>query len=205
MKTLKEVEQELLLLDDHMKTYHVGYYPMFYFTKFYGVNANDMLGFLLLDFYETYDFDVGVKVKEWVQIGKRKIYFSESDRLMLSWYLLQRIAIQSRSVTDNDLKKPMCQNRNGNPVKAPAYRRVLERASKELGLSRCYNTSYLKSVYAYREIALGHKTINEVAELFNCSKMHLKNCILKPFLPVYDGEMIQKIAGTRQEEDVKFI
>lgn len=205
MKTLKEIDEELMKLDEHMKMYHVGYYPVFYFTKNYGVNVNAALELYLSDFYEPYNSAVRVKVKESVQIGKRSIILSEPDRLMLSWYLLQRIAVTAITVTAHELQQPLCVNRDGNPVQCPAYRKVLERASHELGFSVCYNTNFLKSTYAYREIAQGKKTMNEMAELLGCSKSYLMTHILAPFQPVYDSRIIMDLAGIKEEKEVKFI
>lgn len=194
---------ELSLLETHIKKYHVGYYPLSYFTKNYLVKVKDMFPLCMDNFYEI--TEQSVKVKDSIQIGKRKMHLSNQDRLNLSWYLLQRVSIQS--VTEEKLKEYMCINRDGNIVQAPAYRMVLERTSKELNLSRIYNTNCIKACCAYQDISLGRKTINEVAELLGCSKYHLIDYVLKPFPLTYDTDIVKSIAGINatDQTNIKFL
>lgn len=203
MSVITEIEDELSLLETHIKKYHVGYYPLFYFTKDYFIKVKDMFPLRLDNFYKMEE--QGATVKDFVQIGKRKIRLSKQDRLPLSWYLLQRVPIQS--VTEERLKEYMCINRDGNIVQAPAYRMVLERTSRELNLSRVYNTSCIKACSAYHDISLGKKTINEVAALLGCSRYHLIDYVLKPFPLTYDTNLVKSIAGIEQTEqtNLKFL
>lgn len=203
MSIITEIDFELSLVEAHIRKYHVGYYPLFYFTKHYFIKVKEVFPLCLNNFYEIEE--ESVKVKDLVQIGKRTIELSKQDRLNLSWYLLQRIPI--KSVTEEKLADYMCINRDGNLVQAAAYRMVLERTSRELNLSRVYNTSCIKACCAYRDISLGKRTLNEVAALLGCSKYHLIDYILNPFPRTYDSEIVKSIAGIEKTEqtNIKFL
>ena len=60
-------------------------------------------------------------------------------------------------------KHYLCVNKQGRPLQKQVYRKMLERASNELALSRVYNSGYLRSLYGYMEIVHGKKTVDDIA------------------------------------------
>lgn len=197
MQQLEKIEKELNLLETYIKTFHVGYYPAFYLTLHHGINATDIFQLLLSDIYQMNDPDC-LQVRSKVRIGKHEVVLSQTDRLTLSWYLMQRIPVAKANEADFSL--PFCVNRQGKEVQSPSYRKALECAAKELKLDQKYTTRHIKAIYGYREIANGRKTVTEIADQFHCSKQHLIGHILGKFPIIYKEGLIYKIAGIDYNE-----
>ena len=99
-------------------------------------------------------------------------------------------------------KEYLCINKQGKQLQKQVYRKMLERASSEIGLSRVYNSSYLRSLYGYLEIAYGNKTIDDVAEEYRVERYYLLNRMFKGMEIIYDRNLLDEVAGVAEEKKI---
>ena len=133
-------------------------------------------------------------VKDQIICDEKEVDLSGDDRRNLAWYAMQRIKVRN---TEEEQMKEMylCVNKQGKPLQKQVYRKMLERSSSELDLSRVYNSGYLRSLYGYLEIAYGRKTIEDVATEYQVERYYLLNRIFKGMSIEYDSQLLNEVAN----------
>ena len=77
---------------------------------------------------------------------------------------------------------------------------MLERASDELGLSRIYNSQYIRSLYGYLEIAYGRKTVDTVAKEYGVDRYYLLTRVFGGVDIEYESSLLDEIASIDRME-----
>lgn len=191
------ISEEITKLGEHIKTYSVGAFPVFYLQLNSVLKVQDILDMRLSDIYYCNKGILRVR-KEIVRKGQI-VELVEDTRKELAWYAMQRIKV--RNTREELLEEEyLCINKQGKQLQKQVYRKMLERASSELGLSRVYNSSYLRSLYGYLEIAYGNKTVDDVAEEYQVERYYLLNRMFKGMEIVYDKKLLDEVAGVVEEE-----
>lgn len=186
------ITEEIEKLSTHIKTYSVGSYPVFYLQLHSILKVQDILEMHLSDVYNCVRGNV--YVKDLIISDGKEVELSEEDRKNLAWYAMQRIKV--RNTEEDQLEKMyLCVNKQGKPLKKQVYRKMLERSSSELDLSRVYNSGYLRSLYGYLEIAYGRKTIEDVATEYQVERYYLLNRIFKGMSIEYDSQLLNEVAN----------
>lgn len=203
-KTLDEKPDQITLiageikkLGEHIKTYSVGAFPVFYLQLHSVLRVQDILSMRLSDIYSC---DGGnVRVRKEIAWEKQTIELIDETRREMAWYAMQRIKV--RNTKKEQLEEEyLCINKQGKPLQKQVYRKMLERASGEIGLSRVYNSSYLRSLYGYLEIAYGNKTVDDVAEEYQVERYYLLNRMFRGMDIVYDKNLLDEVAGIVEGE-----
>ena len=184
---VKEVEK----LGEHIKTYSVGSFPVFYLQLNSVLKVQDIIDMRLRDVYLCENGNI--RVKESVHCGKNTIELTEDVRREMAWYAVQRIKV--RRAKDELLGACLCVNKQGKQLQKQVYRKMLERASGELGLSRVYNSGYLRCLYGYLEIAYGNKTVDDVAREYGVERYYLLNRMFKGMRIEYDRNLLEEVAS----------
>ena len=186
------IMEEIEKLSTHIKTYSVGSYPVFYLQLHSILKVQDILEMRLSDVYECVHGNV--YVKDQIICDEKEVGLSGEDRKNLAWYAMQRIKVRN---TEEEQMKEMylCVNKQGKPLQKQVYRKMLERSSSELDLSRVYNCGYLRSLYGYLEIAYGRKTIEDVATEYQVERYYLLNRIFKGMSIEYDSQLLNEVAN----------
>lgn len=188
---------EIQRLSNHIKEYSVGAFPVFYLQLHTVLKVQDILDMRLSDIYQCNNGNV--RVRTLVVWDGQKIELYEEVRRELAWYAMQRIKV--RNVQEDQLKAVyLCVNKQGKQLQKQVYRKMLERASNEIGLSRVYNSSYLRSLYGYLEIAYGNKTVEDVAKEYHVEKYYLLNRMFKGMDIVYDRKLLDEVANISEGE-----
>lgn len=182
---------ELEALSNHIKLYNTGAFPAFYLQSHTVLKSHGILDMHLSDIYCNNNGDV--RVRSYVEYEGRRIELKVDDRRELAWYVLQRI--QVKGVNEKLLQNQfLCVNKQGRKLEKQVYRKMLERSSNELDLSRVYNSVYLRSLYGYLEIAYGRKTIMDVAREYQVDRYYLLNRIFKGVGIEYAGHILDEVA-----------
>lgn len=192
------ITEEIEKLSTHIKTYSVGSYPVFYLQLHSILKVQDILEMRLSDVYDC--IRSNVYVKDLIISDGKEVELSEEDRKNLAWYAMQRIKV--RNTEEDQLEKMyLCVNKQGKPLQKQVYRKMLERSSSELDLSRVYNSGYLRSLYGYLEIAYGRKTIEDVASEYQVERYYLLNRIFKGMSIEYDSQLLNEVANIEIDEE----
>lgn len=203
-KTLEEkpdqitlIAEEIKKLGEHIKTYSVGAFPVFYLQLHSVLKVQDILSMRLSNIYSCDDGNV--RVRKEIAWEKQTIELLDETRREMAWYAMQRIKV--RNTKKEQLEEEyLCINKQGKPLQKQVYRKMLERASGEIGLSRVYNSSYLRSLYGYLEIAYGNKTVDDVAEEYQVERYYLLNRMFRGMDIVYDKNLLDEVAGIVEGE-----
>lgn len=203
-KTLEEkpdqitlIAEEIKKLGEHIKTYSVGAFPVFYLQLHSVLKVQDILSMRLSNIYSCDDGNV--RVRKEIAWEKQTIELLDETRREMAWYAMQRIKV--RNTKKEQLEEEyLCINKQGKPLQKQVYRKMLERASGEIGLSRVYNSSYLRSLYGYLEIAYGNKTVDDVAEEYQVERYYLLNHMFRGMDIVYDKNLLDEVAGIVEGE-----
>lgn len=191
------ITKEIEKLSAHIKTYSVGSYPVFYLQLHSVLKVQDILDMHLADVYQCVNGNV--YVKDQIVCEETAVELNEDDRKNLAWYAMQRIKV--RNTEEDQLEKLyLCVNKQGKPLQKQVYRKMLERSSNELDLSRVYNSGYLRSLYGYLEIAYGRKTVEEIAGEYQVERYYLLNRIFKGMSIEYDSRLLNEVAQVSGEE-----
>lgn len=192
------ITEEIEKLSEHIKTYSVGSYPVFYLQLHSILKVQDILEMRLSDVYDCVHGNV--YVRDQIIFEEKEVELSGEDRKNLAWYAMQRIKV--RNTEEEQLEKMhLCVNKQGKPLKKQVYRKMLERSSSELDLSRVYNSGYLRSLYGYLEIAYGRKTVEDVAMEYQVEKYYLLNRIFKGMSIEYDSQLLNEVANIDMDEE----
>lgn len=200
---IKIITEELEKLENHIKTYSTGAYPCFYLQLHSALKVQDILEMTLSSVYWC---DQGnIRVKTNIMVQGVQVILNENERLSLAWYALQRIPVirTNQSVLQDYLSV----NKQGKPLQKQVYRKMLERMSSELGLSRIYNAGYIRSLYGYLQICHGQKTIEEMAAEYGVTKYYLINRMFKSLPIEYAEDVLHQVAcikkiGEGENDDI---
>lgn len=183
--------KELEVLAGHIKTYNTGSFPVFYLQSHTILKPQDILSMHLSDIYENENGAVRVRRK--FEYNDCQIELKEEDRRELAWYVLQRTHVVG--VTEDMLENAyLCVNKQGRKLEKQVYRKMLERSSNELNLSRVYNSHYIRSLYGYLEIANGRKTIADVAREYRVDRYYLLNRVFRGMDIEYATHILDEVA-----------
>ena len=193
------ISEEITKLGEHIKTYSVGAFPVFYLQLHSVLKVQDILDMRLSDIY--YCSNGIVRVRKEIIWEEQIVELIDEVRRELAWYIVQRVKV--KNTKDEQLAKEyLCINKQGKQLQKQVYRKMLERASSEIGLSRVYNSSYLRSLYGYLEIAYGNKTIDDVAEEYRVERYYLLNRMFKGMEIIYDRKLLDEVAGVAEEKTI---
>lgn len=181
---------ELEKLENHIKTYSTGAFPCFYLQLHSALKVQDILDLSLSDVYWCEQGNIRVKTN--MKVQGMKVTLNDEDRMALAWYALQRIPVCRTN--ESVLQDYLSVNKQGKPLQKQVYRKMLERMSGELGLSRIYNAGYIRSLYGYLQICHGQKTIDEMAAEYGVTKYYLLNRMLKTLPIEYAEDILHQIA-----------
>lgn len=181
---------ELEKLENHIKTYSTGAYPCFYLQLHSALKVQDILDLSLSDVYWCEQGSIRVKTN--MKVQGMEVTLNDGDRIALAWYALQRIPVFRTN--ESVLQDYLSVNKQGKPLQKQVYRKMLERMSGELGLSRIYNAGYIRSLYGYLQICHGQKTIDEMAAEYGVTKYYLLNRMLKTLPIEYDEDILHQVA-----------
>lgn len=188
---LSIVTLELKKLSEHIKMYNKGTYPAFYLQLRSVLKLQEILDMHLCDVYDCIDGNVRVKTK--INYGNKIIFLDVEDRRELAWYAMQRISVTG--IRKEQLEQEyLCVNKQGRQLLKQVYRKMLERSSNELSLSRVYNSGYLRSLYGYFEIVYGRKTIEKVAKEYQVERYYLLNKTFKGMEIQYARNVVDQVA-----------
>lgn len=191
------ISEETTKLGEHIKTYSVGAFPVFYLQLHSVLKVQDILDMHLSDIY--YSSDGIVRVRKEIIWEEQIVELIEEARRELAWYAMQRVKV--KNTRDEQLAEEyLCINKQGKQLQKQVYRKMLERASSEIGLSRVYNSNYLRCLYGYLEIAYGNKTVDDVAEEYQVERYYLLNRMFKGMDIIYDKKLLDEVAGVVEEE-----
>jgi len=184
---VKELEQ----LSNHIKNYSKGAYSAYYLQLNSALKIQDIVKMMLND---VYWYDEGyIKVKTEFTFNDMTIYLDEPSRKELAWYAFQRIPV--RNTRKEVLNDYLCVNKQGKMLNNQVYRKMLERSSKELNLSRVYNPGYLRSLYGYLKIAHGVETVEAVAKEYGVDKYYLLSRTFRGLKIQYAEDVFNAVAG----------
>lgn len=185
------IVKELEALAGHIKTYNTGAFPVFYLQSHTILKPRDILEMHLNDIYHHVNGDV--RVRSHIEYNGCQIELKEENRRELAWYVLQRIHV--KGVKEELLREAyLCVNKQGRKLETQVYRKMLERSSNELNLSRVYNSVYLRSLYGYLEIAYGRKTVADVAKEYQVERYYLLNRVFKGMEIEYATHVLDEVA-----------
>lgn len=185
------ITKEIEKLGKHIKIYSVGSFPAFYLQLHSVLKVQEIIDMRLRDIYLCVNGNV--RVKETVSCGGKDIELTEEVRREMAWYALQRIKV--RNAKEEQLEAYLCVNKQGKQLQKQVYRKMLERASGEIGLSRIYNSGYLRCLYGYLEIAYGNKTVDDVAKEYGVERYYLLNRMFKGMAIEYDRGLLEEVAS----------
>lgn len=191
------ITEEIEKLSAHIRTYSVGSYPVFYLQLHSILKVQEILEMRLSDVYECVHGNV--YVKDLIILEEKEVELNGEDRKNLAWYAMQRIKVRNTEGEQME-KMYLCVNKQGKPLKKQVYRKMLERSSSELDLSRVYNSGYLRSLYGYLEIANGRKTIEDVATEYQVERYYLLNRIFKGMSIEYDSRLLNEVANIDEDD-----
>lgn len=181
---------ELEKLENHIKTYSTGAFPCFYLQLHSALKVQDILDLSLSDVYWCEQGNIRVKTN--MKVQGMIVTLNDEDRMALAWYALQRIPVFRTN--ESVLQDYLSVNKQGKPLQKQVYRKMLERMSGELGLSRIYNAGYIRSLYGYLQICHGQKTIDEMAAEYGVTKYYLLNRMLKTLPIEYAEDILHQVA-----------
>lgn len=181
---------ELEKLENHIKTYSTGAFPCFYLQLHSALKVQDILDLSLSDVYWCEQGNIRVKTN--MKVQGMKVTLNDENRMALAWYALQRIPVFRTN--ESVLQDYLSVNKQGKPLQKQVYRKMLERMSGELGLSRIYNAGYIRSLYGYLQICHGQKTIDEMAAEYGVTKYYLLNRMLKTLPIEYAEDILHQVA-----------
>lgn len=185
------IMKELEVLADHIKTYNTGSFPVFYLQTHTIMKSQDILEMRLSDVYAHDNGDV--RVRSHIEYNGYQIELKEEERRALAWYVLQRIHVVG--VREELLQNAyLCVNKQGRKLDKQVYRKMLERSSNELNLSRVYNSNYIRSLYGYLEIAYGRKTIADVAIEYQVARYYLLKRVFRGMDIEYATHILDEVA-----------
>lgn len=185
------ITKEIEKLGKHIKTYSVGSFPAFYLQLHSVLKVQEIIDMKLRDIYLC--INGNVRVRESVSCGGKEIELTEEVRREMAWYAMQRIKV--RNAREEQLAAYLCVNKQGKQLQKQVYRKMLERASGEIGLSRVYNSGYLRCLYGYLEIAYGNKTVDDVAKEYGVERYYLLNRMFKGMEIEYDSGLLEEVAS----------
>lgn len=194
--SLNRILTDLERLDAHVKTYSTGAFPAYFLQLHSVLKIQDILDMQLADVY--FWEDGMIKILPEIIYAGEKIILDVNERKELAWYALQRIPVCE--TREEVLEDWLCVNKQGNQLQMPAYRKMLERASAELGFKENYNVGYLHCLYGYLKIASGKKTIKEVAREYDVTRYYLLNRIFKGMEIQYQEDVIRQVANIKESE-----
>lgn len=186
------ITKELASLGAHIKTYNAGAYPVFCLQTHTILRVPDILEMRLADISQYTGGTVRIRTE--IAWGDRVFLLNEDVRRELAWYIMQRIQVKGTPQKCLD-EMHLCVNKQGNPLQPQVYRKMLERTCDELGLSRIYNSQYLRSLYGYLEIAYGRKTIDDVAREYQVERYYLLTRIFHGVGIEYESSLIDEVAS----------
>ena len=187
-------KEELNKLSDHIKTYSVGSYPVYYLQLHSSLKVQDVLDMRMIDIYMCEEGTV--RVRPQIVWDNQVIELTDHGRRELAWYAMQRIKVRNAGEEQEEQleKHYLCVNKQGRPLQKQVYRKMLERASNELALSRVYNSGYLRSLYGYMEIVHGKKTVDDIAREYQVERYYLLNRMFKGVEIQYDVKLLDEVA-----------
>lgn len=185
------IAKEIEKLGKHIKTYSVGSFPAFCLQLHSVLTVQEILDMRLRDVYLC--VNCNIRVKESVSGGKNVVKLTDDVRREMAWYVMQRLKV--RNAKEEQLGAFLCVNKQGKQLQKQVYRKMLERASGEIGLSRVYNSGYLRCLYGYLEIAYGNKTVDDVAEEYGVERYYLLNRMFKGMSIEYDRKLLEEVAS----------
>lgn len=192
----EKIIEELMCLKEHIKIYSTGAFPAFFLQTNTVLKIQDILDMQLSDIYF---WEEGmIKILPGIVYAGEEIVLDSVGRKELAWYALQRIPVCETN--EEVLDDWLCVNKQGNQLQMQAYRKMLERSSGELHFKENYNAGYLHSLYGYLSIALGKKTVAEVAKEYHVSRYYLLNRIFKGVEIQYLDHVIEQVANINQEK-----
>lgn len=187
-------KEELNKLSNHIKTYSVGSYPLYYLQLHSSLKVQDVLDMRMIDIYMCEEGTV--RVRPQIVWDNQVIELTDHGRRELAWYAMQRIKVRNAGEEQEEQleKHYLCVNKQGRPLQKQVYRKMLERASNELALSRVYNSGYLRSLYGYMEIVHGKKTVDDIAREYQVERYYLLNRMFKGVEIQYDVKLLDEVA-----------
>ncbi len=187
-------KEELNKLSNHIKTYSVGSYPLYYLQLHSSLKVQDVLDMRMIDIYMCEEGTV--RVRPQIVWDNQVIELTDHGRRELAWYAMQRIKVRNAGEEQVEQleKHYLCVNKQGRPLQKQVYRKMLERASNELALSRVYNSGYLRSLYGYMEIVHGKKTVDDIAREYQVERYYLLNRMFKGVEIQYDVKLLDEVA-----------
>ena len=187
-------KEELNKLSNHIKTYSVGSYPVYYLQLHSSLKVQDVLDMRMIDIYMCEEGTV--RVRPQIVWDNQVIELTDHGRRELAWYAMQRIKVRNAGEEQEEQleKHYLCVNKQGRPLQKQVYRKMLERASNELALSRVYNSGYLRSLYGYMEIVHGKKTVDDIAKEYQVERYYLLNRMFKGVEIQYDVKLLDEVA-----------
>lgn len=192
--SIETIINNLERLSNHVKTYNTGSYPAFFLQLHTPLHIQDILEMKLSDFY--YWEDGMIRLLPEILYGDEIINLDAEGRKEFAWYALQRIPVRETKAAVLD--DWLCVNKQGKQLQMQGYRKMLERASSELGFKNNYNVGYLHSLYGYLEIALGKKTVAEVASEYRVTRYYLLNRVFRGMEIQYVDSVIQQVANIKE-------
>lgn len=184
-------KEELNKLSNHIKTYSVGSYPVYYLQLHSSLKVQDVLDMHMSDIYMCEEGTV--RVRPQIVWDGQPIELTDHGRRELAWYAMQRVKV--RNAGEEQLEENyLCVNKQGKPLQKQVYRKMLERASNELALSRVYNSGYLRNLYGYMEIVHGKKTVDDIAKEYQVERYYLLNRMFKGVEIQYDDSLLDEVA-----------
>lgn len=184
-------KEELNKLSNHIKTYSVGSYPVYYLQLHSSLKVQEVLDMRMIDIYMCEGGTV--RVRPQIVWDGQPIELTDHGRRELAWYAMQRMKV--RNAGEEELEgNYLCVNKQGKPLQKQVYRKMLERASNELALSRVYNSGYLRSLYGYMEIVHGKKTVDDIAKEYQVERYYLLNRMFKGVEIKYDDRLLNEVA-----------
>lgn len=189
------IKEEIEKLSMHIKKYSVGAYPVFYLQLHSILRVHGILEMKLSDVYQCVDGNV--RVKSEITYDDYVFALDDEARKEFAWYAMQRIKVCNMQQQELE-RMNLCVNKQGKPLQKQVYRKMLERSSNELNLSRIYNSGYLRSLYGYMEIVYGKKTIEETAMEYQVEKYYLLNRIFKGMEIIYDNQLLNEVACIKE-------
>lgn len=193
--SINKIIQELEKLKTHIKTYSTGAYPAFFFQVHSVLKIQYILEMQLADVY--FCEEGRIKILPEIIYSGEKIALAPEERRELAWYAMQRVRVCGAN--EDVLEDWLCVNKQGHQLQITAYRKMLERASAELGFQENYNAGYLRSVYGYLAIAFGKKTVAEIAREYHVSRYYLLNRIFRGMEIQYLDDVLLQVANICEE------
>lgn len=198
-ETINQIIEELEMLSEHIKKYSTGTFPCFYLQLHSVLKIQDILSLKLADIYMCEGGDIHVKKD--IFINGVMVRLSDDERMNLAWYALQRIPV--RRTNASVLQDYLCVNKQSKPLQKQVYRKMLERMSSELGLSRIYNAGYLRSLHGYLEIYYGRKTVDEMARAYGVTRYYMLSRMFRNLTIEYSQQVLNEVACVSEEERMK--